>query len=165
MASRNTELSKTYDPAPLESKWYQWWIDQNLFDAKVDYTKKAFSIVLPPPNVTGALHMGHAYDHTFQDILARYKRACGYSVLWQPGTDHAGIATQNVVERRLMKEGVSRREMGRDAFVKRTWQWKEEYRSRIVTQMKSLGDSCDWKRERGFHGLFVLCSAASMKKA
>jgi valyl-tRNA synthetase len=148
MASRNTELSKTYDPAPLESKWYQWWIDQNLFDAKVDYTKKAFSIVLPPPNVTGALHMGHAYDHTFQDILARYKRACGYSVLWQPGTDHAGIATQNVVERRLMKEGVSRREMGRDAFVKRTWQWKEEYRSRIVTQMKSLGDSCDWKRER-----------------
>ncbi|WP_462363752.1 class I tRNA ligase family protein, partial [Pyramidobacter porci] len=101
MASRNTELSKTYDPAPLEGKWYQWWLDHNLFDAKIDPEKKAFSIVLPPPNVTGALHMGHAYDHTFQDILARYKRARGYSVLWLPGTDHAGIATQNVVERRL----------------------------------------------------------------
>lgn len=148
MASRNTELSRTYDPAPLESKWYQWWLDQHLFEAKVDHTKKAFSIVLPPPNVTGALHMGHAYDHTFQDILARYKRAQGYSVLWLPGTDHAGIATQNVVERRLIKEGKSRRELGREAFVKRTWEWKEEYRNRIVTQMKSLGDSCDWSRER-----------------
>ena len=148
MASRTVQLPAAYDPAPIESKWYQWWIDQNLFDSKVDPTKKAFSIVLPPPNVTGALHMGHAYDHTFQDILARYKRARGYSVLWQPGTDHAGIATQNVVERRLIKEGVTRRELGRDAFVKRTWQWKEEYRGRIVAQMKSLGDSCDWKRER-----------------
>ena len=148
MASRNTELSKTYAPAPLEGKWYQWWLDQNLFDAKIDPEKKAFSIVLPPPNVTGALHMGHAYDHTFQDILARYKRARGYSVLWLPGTDHAGIATQNVVERRLAKEGTSRRALGREAFVKRTWEWKEEYRDRIVNQMKSLGDSCDWKRER-----------------
>lgn len=148
MASRNAELSKTYDPAPLEEKWYQWWLDQDLFDAKIDAEKKAFSIVLPPPNVTGALHMGHAYDHTFQDILARYKRACGYSVLWLPGTDHAGIATQNVVERRLAKEGTSRRDLGREAFVKRTWEWKEEYRSRIVNQMKCLGDSCDWKRER-----------------
>lgn len=148
MASRNTELSKTYDPAPLEGKWYQWWLDQNLFDGKIDHSKKAFSIVLPPPNVTGALHMGHAYDHTFQDILSRYKRARGYSVLWLPGTDHAGIATQNVVERRLISEGKSRQELGRDAFVKRTWQWKQEYHDRIVTQMKRLGDSCDWKRER-----------------
>lgn len=148
MPTRNMELSKSYDPAPLEGKWYQWWIDQNLFDAKVDHSKKAFSIVLPPPNVTGALHMGHAYDQTFQDILARYKRARGYSVLWLPGTDHAGIATQNVVERRLAAEGKSRKDLGREAFIKRTWEWKEEYRNRIVSQMKALGDSCDWKRER-----------------
>ncbi|MBR5980560.1 MAG: valine--tRNA ligase, partial [Firmicutes bacterium] len=148
MPTRNGDLSKNYDPAPLEGKWYQWWIDQGLFDAKVDHSKKAFSIVLPPPNVTGALHMGHAYDQTFQDILARYKRARGYSVLWLPGTDHAGIATQNVVERRLASEGKSRHELGREAFVKRTWEWKEEYRNRIVNQMKALGDSCDWKRER-----------------
>ena len=148
MPTRNGDLSKNYDPAPLEGKWYQWWIDQGLFDAKVDHSKKAFSIVLPPPNVTGALHMGHAYDQTFQDILARYKRARGYSVLWLPGTDHAGIATQNVVERRLASEGKSRHDLGREAFVKRTWEWKEEYRNRIVNQMKALGDSCDWKRER-----------------
>ena len=148
MPSRNTNLSKNYEPAPLEGKWYQWWQDQNLFDAKIDHTKEAFTIVLPPPNVTGALHMGHAYDHTFQDILCRYKRARGYSVLWLPGTDHAGIATQNVVERRLASEGKSRHDLGREAFVDRTWQWKEEYRSRIVGQMKRLGDSCDWKRER-----------------
>ena len=144
MPTRNGDLSKNYDPAPLEGKWYQWWIDQGLFDAKVDHSKKAFSIVLPPPNVTGALHMGHAYDQTFQDILARYKRARGYSVLWLPGTDHAGIATQNVVERRLASEGKSRHDLGREAFVKRTWEWKEEYRNRIVNQMKALGDSCDW---------------------
>ena len=148
MPSRNSNLSKNYDPAPLEGKWYQWWQDQNLFDAKVDHEKKAFSIVLPPPNVTGALHMGHAYDHTFQDILCRFKRARGYNVLWLPGTDHAGIATQNVVERRLAAEGKSRHDLGREAFVERTWQWKEEYRNRIVGQMKRLGDSCDWKRER-----------------
>ncbi|MBP3751574.1 MAG: valine--tRNA ligase, partial [Pyramidobacter sp.] len=148
MPTRNGDLSKNYDPAPLEGKWYQWWIDQKLFDAKVDKSKKAFSIVLPPPNVTGALHMGHAYDQTFQDILARYKRARGYSVLWLPGTDHAGIATQNVVERRLASEGKSRHDLGREAFIKRTWEWKEEYRNRIVNQMKALGDSCDWERER-----------------
>ncbi len=148
MASRNTELPKNYDPAPLEGKWYQWWLDQHLFDAEIDPAKEAYSIVLPPPNVTGALHMGHAYDHTFQDILARYKRARGFSVLWLPGTDHAGIATQNVVERRLAAEGKTRRDLGREAFVKRTWEWKEEYRGRIVSQMKRLGDSCDWNRER-----------------
>ncbi len=148
MAARNRNLAKTYDPVPLEDKWYQWWIDQGIFTAKIDADKKPFSIVLPPPNVTGALHMGHAYDHTFQDILSRYKRAQGYSVLWLPGTDHAGIATQNVVERRLAEKGLSRDDLGREEFLKQVWAWKEEYRDRIVSQMKRLGDSCDWSHER-----------------
>ncbi len=148
MPARNKDLAKTYDPVPLEKKWYDWWIDQGIFAAKIDPEKKPFSIVLPPPNVTGALHMGHAYDHTFQDILSRYKRSQGYSVLWLPGTDHAGIATQNVVERRLAEEGLNRDDLGREEFVKRVWAWKEEYRDRIVSQMKRLGDSCDWDRER-----------------
>lgn len=141
-------LEKNYDPKPLESKWYQWWIDQNLFACEETSERPSFCIVLPPPNVTGALHIGHAYDHTLQDTLTRYKRARGYNVLWLPGMDHAGIATQNVVEKQLAREGLDRCQLGREEFVKRVWQWKEEYGGRILEQMKRLGDSCDWSKER-----------------
>lgn len=142
------ELNKTYDPKPLESKWYQWWLEQGLFACDEKSERPPFCIVLPPPNVTGALHIGHAYDHTLQDTLCRYKRSRGYNVLWLPGMDHAGIATQNVVERQLAKEGTDRRTLGREAFVQRVWQWKKEYGGRILEQMKRLGDSCDWSKER-----------------
>lgn len=148
MTKRNQQLDKNYDPQPLEGKWYQWWLDQKLFEAEVDSSRPPFTIVLPPPNVTGALHMGHAYDHTLQDILCRYKRAQGYNVLWLPGTDHAGIATQNVVERMLAAQGITRHDMGREAFVEKVWEWKKEYGRRIIGQMKKLGNSCDWRRER-----------------
>ncbi|GAB1400120.1 valine--tRNA ligase [Aminivibrio sp.] len=142
-------MAAAYDPKPIEDKWYARWLEQGLFSAVPGEDKsKAFSIVIPPPNVTGSLHMGHAFNHTFQDILCRYKRMKGFSVLWLPGTDHAGIATQNVVERRLAEEGKSRHDLGREEFVDRVWEWKEEFGSRIITQMKKLGNSCDWERER-----------------
>lgn len=142
-------MAAAYDPKPLEDKWYARWIEQGLFHAVPGEDKsKAFSIVIPPPNVTGSLHMGHAFNHTFQDILCRYKRMKGFNVLWLPGTDHAGIATQNVVERRLAGEGKSRHDLGRKDFVDRVWEWKEEFGNRIITQMKKLGNSCDWERER-----------------
>ena len=142
-------MASAYDPKPIEDKWYARWIEQGLFSAVPGEDKsKAFSIVIPPPNVTGSLHMGHAFNHTFQDILCRYKRMKGFNVLWLPGTDHAGIATQNVVERRLAGEGKSRHDLGREEFVDRVWEWKEEFGSRIITQMKKLGNSCDWERER-----------------
>lgn len=148
MVSRNTELPKNYDPKPIEDKWYKWWLDSGLFEADVDKNKEAFSIVIPPPNVTGSLHMGHAFNNTFQDVVCRYKRMQGYNVLWLPGTDHAGIATQNVVERQLAKEGVTRHDLSREDFVKRVWEWKEEYGTRIINQQKKLGNSCDWRRLR-----------------
>lgn len=148
MVSRNTGLPKNYDPEPIEDKWYQKWIEEGLFDGDVDTSKEAFSIVIPPPNVTGSLHMGHAFNNTFQDIVCRYKRMRGYNVLWLPGTDHAGIATQNVVERELAKEGLTRHQMSREDFVKRVWEWKEEYGNRIISQQKKLGNSCDWRRLR-----------------
>jgi valyl-tRNA synthetase len=141
-------LSKSYDPKPIEDKWYSKWIEDGVFKADPNSGKPAFSIVIPPPNVTGSLHLGHALDNTLQDILCRTKRMQGYEVLWMPGTDHAGIATQNVVERAIREEGGSRREMGREAFVKRVWEWKDEYGSRIIGQLKKLGASCDWERER-----------------
>lgn len=141
-------LDKTYDPAPIEGKWYSRWEKDGLFNADVDHSREAFSIVIPPPNVTGSLHIGHAFNHTFQDIVCRYKRMRGFNVLWLPGTDHAGIATQNVVERKLAKENVSRHDLGREEFVNRVWEWKEEYGNRIVEQQKKLGDSCDWRRLR-----------------
>lgn len=141
-------LDKTYDPAPIEGKWYSRWEKDGLFNADVDHSREAFSIVIPPPNVTGSLHIGHAFNHTFQDIICRYKRMRGFNVLWLPGTDHAGIATQNVVERKLAKENVSRHDLGREEFVNRVWEWKEEYGNRIVEQQKKLGDSCDWRRLR-----------------
>jgi len=143
------KMAKAYDPKPIEDKWYASWMEKGLFKARPGSDKsEAFSIVIPPPNVTGSLHMGHAFNHTFQDILCRYKRMRGYNVLWLPGTDHAGIATQNVVERRIAGEGKSRHDLGRDEFVRRVWEWKEEFGSRIINQMKKLGNSCDWDRER-----------------
>ncbi len=145
---RNRDLEKSYSPDNIEQKWYAKWLEAGLFNAEINPEAKAFSIVIPPPNVTGSLHVGHAFDHTFQDIMCRTKRMEGYSVLWLPGTDHAGIATQNVVEKDLAKKGISRYDLGRDEFVKRVWEWKKVYGSRIIEQMKRLGNSCDWRRER-----------------
>ena len=142
-------LSTTYSPKDFEEKIYKMWEEGNYFSAKPDATKEPFSIVLPPPNITGQLHMGHALDHTLQDILIRQKRMDGYNTLWQPGTDHASIATEvKVVERIREQEGKSKEELGRDEFLKRAWAWKEEFGGRIVDQMKKLGDSCDWEKER-----------------
>lgn len=139
----------TYNPGEIESKWYEFWEQSGYFHEEVDSSKPPFSIVLPPPNVTGQLHMGHALDNTLQDILIRFKRMQGYNVLWMPGTDHAGIATQVKVEENLRKtEGKSRYDLGREEFIKRVWEWKQEYGSTIVKQIRSLGASCDWSRER-----------------
>ena len=147
----------TYNPKEIEQQWYTYWEEKGYFHEEVDTNKEPFSIVLPPPNVTGQLHMGHALDNTLQDILIRTKRMQGYNVLWMPGTDHAGIATQVKVEENLMKtEGKSRHDLGREEFLKRVWEWKQEYGSTIVKQIRSLGASCDWTRERftldeGYH--------------
>ena len=143
------ELSKTYEPSQVEGQIYQMWMDNDCFKANPDPDKKPYSIVMPPPNVTGQLHMGHALDSTLQDILTRYKRMEGYSALWLPGTDHAGIATQIKVEEELrVKEGKTRYDLGREKFLERVWAWKEKYGSRIVEQQRKLGVSCDWSRSR-----------------
>ena len=143
------ELPKQYDPTQVESQIYQMWMDADCFKAEPDPDKKPYSIVMPPPNVTGQLHMGHALDSTLQDILTRYKRMEGYSALWLPGTDHAGIATQIKVEEELrVKEGKTRYDLGREKFLERVWAWKEKYGSRIVEQQRKLGVSCDWSRSR-----------------
>ena len=142
-------LSTTYSPKDFEGRIYKMWESENYFSAKPDASKEPFCIMLPPPNITGQLHMGHALDHTLQDILIRHKRMQGYNVLWQPGTDHASIATEvKVVERVRELEGLSKQELGRDEFLKRAWAWREEFGGRIVEQMKKLGDSCDWAKER-----------------
>ena len=137
-----------YDPQAIEEKWYALWTERGLFHADPRSTRPPFSIVIPPPNVTGSLHMGHALNNTLQDVLVRYKRMDGFEALWMPGTDHAGIATQNVVERMLAQEGTSREQIGRNAFVDRVWQWKEESGGTIIRQLRRLGASCDWERER-----------------
>ncbi len=143
-----TELT-AYNPSEIEKKWYSYWEEKGYFHEAPDSTKKPFSIVLPPPNVTGQLHMGHALDNTLQDILIRFKRMQGYNTLWMPGTDHAGIATQVKVEKNLLAtEGKSRYDLGREEFIKRVWDWKKEYGNTIVKQIRSLGASCDWQRER-----------------
>ena len=142
------ELSKVYDPKAVEERRYAEWMEKGYFHAEVDENKKPFTIVIPPPNVTGQLHMGHAFDETLQDILIRYKRMQGYSALWMPGTDHAGIATQIKVEAELRKEGLTRYDLGREKFLDRVWDWKKEYGGRIINQLKKLGSSCDWERER-----------------
>ncbi len=142
------ELPKRYQPSQVEGEMYKLWEGGGYFHAVVDPDKQPFSIVIPPPNVTGRLHMGHALNNTLQDILIRYKRMDGYAACWFPGTDHAGIATQNVVEKALEKEGLSRHDLGRERFVARVWEWKEKYGSEIIDQLKALGASCDWDRLR-----------------
>lgn len=142
------ELAKAYEPKVVEERWYRQWEADGSFHARVPSEDKSYSIVIPPPNITGVLHMGHALNNTLQDILCRWKRMSGYNVLWMPGTDHAGIATQNVVERQLAAEGTSRHEIGRDAFIERVWKWKAESGGQIIGQLKRLGASCDWDRER-----------------
>jgi len=142
------QLEKVYDPSQVEGRIYKSWVDGGYFRGVADASKEPFSIVIPPPNVTGQLHLGHAFDNTVQDILTRYKRMQGYAALWVPGTDHAGIATQVRVEEELRKEGKSRYDLGREAFVERVWEWKEKYGGRIIEQLKLLGSSCDWDRER-----------------
>lgn len=144
----SSELSSVYDPGSVEGKWYRFWEENGFFKAEVEEDKKPFSIVMPPPNVTGSLHLGHAMDSTIQDILTRFRRMQGYNTLWLPGTDHAGIATQAKVEEQLAKEGLSRHELGRDKFLERVWAWKEQYGGRITRQLRRLGASCDWSRER-----------------
>jgi len=142
-------IAKNYNPAEFEDKLYNEWVEKGYFHAEVDKNKKPFTIVIPPPNVTGQLHMGHALDETLQDILIRYKRMQGYSALWIPGTDHAGIATQIKVEENLrVNEGLTRYDLGREKFLERVWDWKKQYGGRIINQLKKIGSSCDWDRER-----------------
>ncbi|MEI6150195.1 MAG: valine--tRNA ligase, partial [bacterium] len=143
-----TELEKQYDPKKVEARRYQWCLDTNAFHGDSIRGGDPFSIVIPPPNVTGILHMGHALNNTIQDILIRWQRMEGRNTVWMPGTDHAGIATQNVVERALRKEGKTRHDLGREEFIKRVWAWREEYGGTIIRQLKSLGSACDWQRER-----------------
>jgi valyl-tRNA synthetase len=142
------ELAKAYNPKEVEDRIYKMWEEARYFHAEPDPAKKPYSIVIPPPNITGILHMGHALNNAIQDILIRFKRMQGYETEWMPGTDHAGIATQNVVERKLAKDGVKRQDMGRDKFVEEVWKWREEYGSTIIRQLKKLGCSCDWDRAR-----------------
>lgn len=142
------ELAKTYDPTAIEEQTYAKWMGRKYFHAEADRSKKPFTIVIPPPNVTGKLHMGHALDETLQDILIRYKRMQGYNALWIPGTDHASISTEVKVTNQLREEGIDKQELGREGFLKRAWQWKEEYGGAIINQLKKLGSSCDWDRER-----------------
>ena len=154
---RGSNIPKVYDPQSFEKKWYQYWEENDFFHAEADSPrglagasagKRPYSIVIPPPNVTGQLHMGHALDETLQDILIRYHRMKGDNTLWMPGCDHAGIATQAKVEAALREEGTNRYELGREKFLERVWKWKEEYGSRILYQLRTLGSSCDWARER-----------------
>ena len=142
------ELAKTYDPSGLEDRLYKKWEDNGYFHAEVDRSKKPFTIVMPPPNITGQLHMGHALDNTMQDILIRYKRMQGYNALWQPGTDHAAIATEVKVIEHLKKQGINKDDLGRDGFLDECWKWREEYGGRIIRQLKRMGSSADWQRER-----------------
>ena len=142
------ELAKNYDPKQMEDRIYSKWIEKKYFHAEVDHSKTPFTIVIPPPNITGQLHMGHALDNTMQDILIRYKRMQGYNALWQPGTDHASIATEVRIIETLKKEGIDKNDLGREKFLERAWDWKKEYGGRIINQLKKMGSSCDWDRER-----------------
>ena len=144
----SAEISTAYEPKSVEEKWYRIWLEEKCFQANPDCTKPSYCIVIPPPNVTGVLTMGHVLNNTIQDILARRARMLGKEVLWLPGTDHAGIATQNVVEKRLRGEKKSKHDLGRDAFIQEVWKWKEKYGGIIIEQLKKLGCSCDWSRER-----------------
>src|SRR4030067_2501010 len=141
-------LDKSYDPHQVENKWYSYWLKHGYFRADEHAHRNPYSIVIPPPNVTGSLHIGHALNNTLQDILIRFKRMGGYNALWMPGTDHAGIATQNVVEKQLLEGGLDRHALGREKFIERIWKWKEQYGGTIIGQLKRLGASCDWSRAR-----------------
>jgi valyl-tRNA synthetase len=148
LSESTTTLAKVYSPNEVEAKWYKYWEENNLFHAEVNPQKKPYTIVIPPPNVTGVLHMGHILNNTLQDAFIRYKRMMGFEACWIPGTDHAGIATQNVVEKSLVKEGKTRHDLGREKFLERVWRWKEQYGGTIIKQLRTLGCSCDWERER-----------------
>ena len=142
------ELEKIYDPKQVEDKVYKNWLENKYFHAEVDSKKTPYTIVIPPPNITGQLHMGHALDNTLQDILIRYKRMQGFSALWVPGTDHASIATEAKIVEAMAKEGLTKDDLGREKFLERAWEWKRVYGGRIIEQLKKLGSSCDWDRER-----------------
>ncbi|MFM7151477.1 MAG: class I tRNA ligase family protein, partial [Gemmataceae bacterium] len=143
------EMAKAYDPAEAQEKWLDYWEKKGFFHSSPDSTRVPFTIVIPPPNVTGALHLGHALNNTLQDILIRFQRMRGRNALWVPGTDHAGIATQAMVEKRIKEtEGKSRHQLGRDEMVQRIWSWKDQFEARILGQLKQLGASCDWARTR-----------------
>ena len=142
------ELAKQYSPQDVENRIYQFWLDGHYFHAKLDPEKTPYTIVIPPPNITGQLHMGHALDETLQDILIRFRRMQGYDTLWLPGTDHASIATEAKIVEAMKKEGLTKEDLGREGFLKRAWEWKAQYGGRIVEQLKKLGSSCDWERER-----------------
>jgi len=146
--SMKKNLEKVYDPSVVEDRLYKKWLDKKYFHAEVDYSKKPFTIVIPPPNITGTLHMGHALDNTLQDILIRWKRMQGYNALWMPGTDHASIATEVKIVQKMAEEGLTKEAIGREGFLKRAWKWKEEYGGTILNQLQKLGSSCDWDRER-----------------
>jgi len=143
-----TQIEKVYEPQRFEPAWAQWWIEKGIFKASAKNTGRTFSIVIPPPNVTGVLHMGHMLNHTEHDVVVRWHRMLGFNTLWLPGTDHAGIATQMVVERQLKEEGISRLDLGREKFEERVWKWKCQSGGTIKKQMIRLGTSCDWSRER-----------------
>ena len=142
------ELAKQYDPSEVEDRIYKYWLDGKYFHAEVDEKKNPYTIVIPPPNITGQLHMGHALDNTLQDILIRYRRMQGYDTLWLPGTDHASIATEAKIVEAMKKEGISKEDLGREGFLERAWDWKKQYGGRIIEQLKKMGSSCDWDRER-----------------
>ena len=139
MSDHGSSLPDRYNPQDVEARIYKWWEESGYFKAQDQSTKPPFSIILPPPNITGFLHMGHALDHTIQDTLIRWKRMSGFNAMWLPGTDHAGIATQTVVEKELKKEGVTRHQLGREKFVEKVWEWKHQYGNRIYSQMRRLG--------------------------
>ena len=141
-------IGSRYNHKEIERKWYEYWEESGFFKANPNSDKPGFSIVLPPPNVTGSLHMGHTVMAVVQDVLSRYKRMAGFDVLWLPGTDHAGIATQMLVERKLREDGISRHDIGREKFLEKVWEWKKEHGNRITKQLRHLGTSLDWSRER-----------------
>ena len=145
---RVNQIPKNFNPQEREAEIYQTWMEQGLFRARVNPEKRPYTIVMPPPNITGQLHMGHALDNSLQDLIIRQKRMQGYEALWQPGTDHAAIATEARIVATMKEEGLSKEELGREAFLERAWAWKEQYGGRIVEQLKCLGASCDWERER-----------------
>ena len=142
------ELEKTYNPADIEDRLYAKWVNKKYFHAEVNANKKPYTIVIPPPNITGQLHMGHALDNTLQDIIIRSKRMQGYETLWMPGTDHASIATEAKIVEAMKEEGLTKDDIGREKFLERAWAWKDKFGGRIVSQLKKMGSSCDWDRER-----------------